>query len=336
MTLRKLLSLPLLLVLLAAGGIGVAHAQDPIAWAIATVDGEHGQGRPNFGYEAAPGTVITDAINVTNTGIEDLELAVYAADGFTTSSGTLDLLPAGEPSTGVGVWTVPSVMSLALEPGESIDVPFTITVPSDATPGDHTGGIITSWSTGGSGTVESEHRSAMRIHISVPGERVAELSVGDVVVEAGAAWVPFAPVALDVTYQLTNSGNSRALGHEVVSAGGPGSPTAATTTSEILPGSTVERVVEVAGVWPLFRVDVTVEVTPELLDGSRGEPVVVTRTVTVVPWGAIVALLVVVGVGVGVAVWRHRSNYEWIEVPDDAAAKPDEAPQAAKETTAEE
>ena len=136
-------------VALVFGGATAASADDTdpagLAWSVATVDGEHGTARPNFAYAVEPGTVLTDTMRVTNTGATALDLAVYATDAYTTADGNVGLLTNDEPPVDAGAWVTASTTTLRLDPGQQSDITFTVTVPADAAPGDHSAGIVTSF-----------------------------------------------------------------------------------------------------------------------------------------------------------------------------------------------
>ncbi|ACQ82115.1 protein of unknown function DUF916 cell surface putative [Beutenbergia cavernae DSM 12333] len=279
-----------------------------LAWSVRPADNEHGTSRANFAYAVEPGDVVEDAIVVTNLGQAPLDLAVYAADGFSTSAGHLDLLPADQPSVDLGTWVSPSSPAIALDPGESAEVPFTIAVPADAAPGDHPGGIVTSYAHG-DGTVRRDNRLGSRIHVRVAGEQVVGLAVSDVRAEHATTLDPTRPVAMTLTYTLTNTGNVRTLAHEDVTVAGPGGVAAVTRSAlveELLPGASVERQVVVDGVWPLVRLGADLAVVPEAVDGALGEPVDVSTSAWAVPWGALVVLVLVVGGAVLIGVRRGR------------------------------
>lgn len=110
-----------------------------VTWGVRTAESDAGSDRDNFTYTLDPGEQIDDALIVTNHASELLELSAYAADGFTTSSGQLDLVTADTPSVAVGAWSALCDDQLEIPPGESIEVPFTVTVPANAIPGDYTG-----------------------------------------------------------------------------------------------------------------------------------------------------------------------------------------------------
>ncbi len=71
---------------------------------------------------------------VANRGKDPLTLGVYAADGFTTEAGQLDLVTKGAKSIAVGAWVHAGKDSVTIPAGKTVKVPFTVTIPENATP----------------------------------------------------------------------------------------------------------------------------------------------------------------------------------------------------------
>ncbi|MGN8246663.1 WxL protein peptidoglycan domain-containing protein [Cellulomonas soli] len=306
-TRRTLAVLALALVGLLGPTMPAATADDTLSWSVRPADGEQGTARPNYQYALAAGDVVHDGFEVTNHGATPLTLRLYAADGFTTPEGQLDLLAAGEPSTDVGTWVTLERTELTLQPGEVAVVPFTLTVPADAAPGDHTGGVVTSVSTAGAGsTVVLDRRLGSRMHVRVQGELHPALAVGDVQVVHHGGLDPFRSGSSTVTFTVENTGNARTTAAVRVVLAGPGGlapvQVSAAALPELLPGSVHTQQVEVAGVWPLGRLHARVELVPQAvgIGETAGRAVQSEAGTWAVPWSAVVlVLLVVVGALLG-------------------------------------
>ncbi|WP_051681884.1 WxL protein peptidoglycan domain-containing protein [Cellulomonas sp. HZM] len=282
-----------------------------VQWAVAPADGDLGTGRPNFGYSVEPGQTVHDAIVVTNKTPTALTLAVYAADAFTTSSGQLDLLPAGEPSKDVGAWVHLDDDEITLKAGASTTVPFTLEVPKDATPGDHSGGVVTSFRSAQDGSpVALDSRLGSRMHVRVAGELSPAVAATDLRVEYHQSWNPFAPGSVTLRYELRNTGNTRVAAAQTAQVQGPGGVlrTAAdrAETPELIAGSVLEQSVEISGVWPAVRIDGRADVFPEGVGvgGATLPTVVVEGSTWAVPW-TLLALVVLVVAGAVVVGWRR-------------------------------
>ncbi|TDE98915.1 DUF916 domain-containing protein [Occultella glacieicola] len=281
-------------------------ATDELTWSVAPADNDRGAARPNFTYAVSPGDVIADAFVVTNLGTGELPLTIYAADGYTTPQGHLDLRPADVVPADLGSWVTLDTSEITLGAGESVEVPFTLRVPVDASPGDHPGGIVAAYtSAADGGTVRLDRRLGSRLHVRVAGEQNVGLEISNVQLSQDIAINPVTPVPTVLTYTVTNVGNVRTLAHESVTLGGPGGSTVTGTVEEIMPGSTVERSVVLSG-WPVIRVGVDLVLTPEAVDGAIGAEVGATAGAWAIPWGWLAVLLLIVAGAVVIGVRRGR------------------------------
>ncbi|MBB5787695.1 DUF916 domain-containing protein [Jiangella mangrovi] len=287
---------------LVLAGAAAATADTTVTWGVKPADNGHGSGRPNYAYAVEPGGSLSDALVVTNHDEGELALRVYAADGFTTSSGQLDLRPAGEEPVGVGAWVaVDAGELLLLGPGETAEVPFTLTVPDDATPGDHTGGIVASLlgETNADG-ITVERRLGSRIHVRVGGELTPSLAVQDLRVDYDGSADPFATGTATVSYTVANTGNARMTAGQTVRVAGPfgllGTGAEAPDLPELLPGATHEVSVVVDGMRPLVRATATVTLTPRVAgdDATELPPVERSSGGWAVPWSVLVVLALAV------------------------------------------
>ncbi len=293
------------LLLTAAAPAPAARAEDGgVAWTVKTADNANGAGRANFTYDVEPGAVISDTMVVVNTGTEPLPLAVYAADAFTASSGEIDVLVDGSPSVGAGTWVQVDTGTLELSPGQSADIPFRISVPADARPGDHSAGIVTSLtSADASASLSVDRRLGTRINLRVAGELTPAAQVGEVQAEYLPSWNPFAPGTVTIRYRLANTGNTRLTGTETVTASGAfgllDATTAPTQLSEIIPGSVVDVVREVP-VLSLGWVHGSTTVTPEGvgLGAAAVDVVAADFEVVAVPWSLYAVIVLIAGVAV--------------------------------------
>ena len=144
-----------------------------------------------FSHELAPGAVLTDEALVINDGDVPVSLKLYASDAVTSQNTGTAFANEGQESSGVshGVsrWLSPSVTEISLGPGEEMVVPFTINVPSDASPGHHVGGLVVqappTEEALPSGEGETQfgvnvvRRVGVAVVIDVPGPHVAGLEI---------------------------------------------------------------------------------------------------------------------------------------------------------------
>ena len=284
------------------------------SWDVATIDGPYGAGRPNYDYAVEPGDRIDDRVLVTNTGDAPIDVRLYAADAFTTDAGQLDLRTSGHEPIGVGAWLALPATEVALEAGESADVPFAITVPEDAR-GEYVGGIVTTVPEA-STDPGVEHRAAVRVRLHVGGTFHPRMSVEDVRVD-------YSPVLLGagratVTYTVRNTGDTVLSAEQSVALSGPFGLTPRSAndvgnTPELLPGESWSTSVPIDDVAQVGALSVAVTAVPLYTDpaGSTGplDAVGSTGLGWAIPW---IPLLVVLAVAVGAIVlvrrWRIRRS----------------------------
>lgn len=287
-------------------------------WSVRPTPTEEEPDRPNFAFDLEPGTRVDDSVRVRNFGAAPLPLAVYATDALTTSTGVLDLLPAGEEPTGVGTWIVLERSVVEVPPDDFIDIPFTLIVPPNAESGDHSGGIITSFQTPGNNAdgqpVVVDRRLANRVHIRVGGELAPALEVSDVEVDYAGTANPVGTGEATVTYTVTNTGNVRVGATQTIVVPGrfglPGREAQLADMGELLPGNSLTYTATVPDVWPTIRTTVRVELQPIPIrpDDVFDDPTVAVGEVSVwaVPWT--VLALIVAAIGLPLWSWWTRKR----------------------------
>lgn len=93
-----------------------------------------GNERRAFQFGLAAGTNASDAVLLLNKAKEPRRFRVYAADAWTDpKSGAVTVASSENPAVGVGSWIVPARGEVALLPGTSEIIPFTVTRPADQT-----------------------------------------------------------------------------------------------------------------------------------------------------------------------------------------------------------
>ncbi|MFD7228153.1 WxL protein peptidoglycan domain-containing protein [Streptomyces sp. NPDC059881] len=209
------LSAPLLAVialLLLYAAPGTSHAADNGEWSVEPAASALG-GRPYFYLSADPGTRLTDKVTVTNKTAAPLTFRLYAADAYNTArDGGFAVRTQDERQGGVGAWAKPERDRVTVPARSSVTVPYTLTVPENAEPGDHPGALVAldERVAAGSGSVAVGVRRAVgaRVYLRVNGPTMAALSVEDVTY---APDTPLVPGAGDssalVSYTLHNRGN---------------------------------------------------------------------------------------------------------------------------------
>ncbi|MCW2749014.1 MAG: hypothetical protein JWR83_124 [Aeromicrobium sp.] len=292
---------------LVAFGTGPATAADDVSWAVRTASNDFGRDRQNYSYTANPGSEIKDALMVVNHGKETINLAVYAADGFTTDAGQLDLETKDTKPKAVGAWLHTDQSSVKIKPGKTVKVSFTIDLPKNATPGDHMGGIVTSLTRADAAEgINVDRRLAIRVRLRVGGDLKPVLAVENLHVNYGGTLNPFGKGDATVTYTIHNTGNAILTARQSASVSGPfGSlrvhADKIKDSPELLPGDSWKVSAKVPGVTPTVRLAGTVSLTPLVIDASGTiTPLAAVDTTTHgwgIPW-AILLLLVLLCVAV--------------------------------------
>ncbi|GGI94904.1 COG1470 family protein [Streptomyces brasiliensis] len=300
------------LAFLATGAGPAVAAGGDASWTISTASNDFGSDRQNYSYTVNPGGHVDDALVVVNHGTAPLHLAVYAADAFTDEAGRLDLVAQDAKSTRVGAWVRTDRSGITVQPGRSTEVPFTLTVPQDAAPGDYMGGVVTSPAEAGS----AGGRLGIRIRLRVGGALEPKLSVQDLRLRYSGTANPFGKGDATVTYTIHNTGNAILAARQSVSLSGPFGLVDARAghigdSPALLPGETWKVTVPVHGVAPALRATATAALVPLLTDASGSvAPLATVKTATsawAVPWTLLLCLVVLCGMAAaGSVTWSRR------------------------------
>ncbi|MFF2387190.1 WxL protein peptidoglycan domain-containing protein [Agromyces sp. NPDC058104] len=292
----------------------------PVTWSVAPADADGADGRAWVELQIDPGATATDRLVVHNLGDQDVVFRLSAADGYFTATGRFNMLPSDERSLDAGTWiTIDETVTVSA--GGTVVVPFTVTVPEDATPGDHAAGVaasITSVSAGDGAKLGVESRVGFRVMTRVTGEIEPGLGVaadGDYRI----SWNPFAPGDLDVSAVLANTGNIRLAVDPAITSGGERIAIDGVTDGqsvELLPGDRRTVHFAVPAVWPLGAIGLPLRVEAVTVepDGSSTaiEPVEHQITVLALPVPQLALLLAVALIGVGVG-FGHRHQRRRVE-----------------------
>lgn len=325
MTSRRRLPALLVLLLVLVAGAPAAGAQDASAgdanqpqivesWAVApagSADPSQPGNRPNLSYSAAAGSTITDAVVVYNYSNVPLTFRVYASDAFNTEDGSFDVLPGDQDPVDVGSWVALPQENLTIPAGQQATLPISITIPADATPGDHVGAIIASSRAEGTGAdgkvIALDRRTGTRLYLRVDGPVEPNLQVEDIRPSYDPSLNPLGGKAT-VTYTVANRGNVRLGGTTYVTAAGPFGLMEARSPDqelpELLPGEEVTFTVELDGVPAGVLDTATVHIDPAPVAGDADtlEATSQSAQTLAVPW-SLLALTVVVGLAI--FAWRR-------------------------------
>ena len=96
-----------------------------------------------FIYTLDPGAVFGDTVAISNLSDHSIRFSILPTDAVSVpESAGFAALRDDEVPTDVGTWIQLAADEYTVEPNSRIDVPFSITVPEDAEPGDHAGAIL--------------------------------------------------------------------------------------------------------------------------------------------------------------------------------------------------
>jgi hypothetical protein len=325
-------------------GTGNPPGEIPFSAVGATPKGPNG--RYVFYYDdIKPGTVIKDWVELYNGSSQEAAFQVYTVDATgTTLGGSLIFDQANQKPKDIGTWgtfynspTQPSVAqaSFVMGGGHGIIEPFTITVPDDATPGDHTGGLIaqvgvtTVNAKGERVTVYS--RIALPIELRVTGPLTEGLQVQSISTDFNDPINPFGPGSATISYSVANTGNVRISGTEILKVSGLFASAAVNPPKlpTILPGDSVRVTTTVGGLYPAGSFATKVTVTPRW-PALSPQTSLTLATVTgsasffAVPWALVVLIVLLAGLGYGawrVLRWRVRQRAADMAAVAEAARK---------------
>lgn len=241
-------------------------------WGVGPVVAAGEPSRAALVHPLIPGRSVSDTVLVTNFSLSPLTFQVYAQDAVNTDDGGFDLLSGSEASRDIGLWVRISQRSVTVPARSRAEVPFRIEVPADASPGDHSGGIVAALlepAKDGSGRdVTVERRVGTRIYGRVPGDVRATLTASEPVTRYTESFNPFRAGIATATYTVRNTGNVRLGAHPSVTVKDLTGRVVRTMTApvvrEVLPGQSVTVVLAVPGIWPLgrFTVETGVQAVP--------------------------------------------------------------------------
>jgi hypothetical protein len=308
--------------LIATVGLPGVAAADPvnISWAVSPSTQNGPDGRTHYTYtDVKPGTLVHDFVGITNYSTQPVTFTVYAADGVTTSAGSIGLAPAKQRQVDIGAWLHTAHSQVTVPPRARVNEPITLTVPANATPGDHVGGVIASVSQAlQGGKFAREDRVGVAMYLRVAGPLHPALTVESASTSGYRGTPnPFGGGSTTVSYTVHNTGNVRLSGsQEVTITGLFGIPLATVhpaTLQQILPGDSVRIVAHLTGVFPAGPLDLHVKVTPTEVPGSPHLTVPMAAgaysvSMWATPWSQLALLILLAAAAFGVRWWLRTGR----------------------------
>ncbi|MGW5577699.1 hypothetical protein [Micromonospora chokoriensis] len=282
----------------AAPAVRAAAEPDPkaLTWTVQPASPTGPDQRRWVNASLDPGQTVTEHLAVRNFSRTAVAFSLKAADGYLTDKGRFNMLPSARRSVDAGTW-IDVQGRVTVGPNATAVVPFTITVPTGATPGDHPAGIAATVTSSG-GTVDVESRVGFRVMVRVNGTAQAALPVRDLSATYTPSWNPFAGGTVRVRYTVENDGNVWVGGTSRVTVSdllGRTDHDATDQVEELLPGGRRQFETRAGGVWALGRVRTTVSTSPTLLGDAQADAELRQTSATVTTWAVPWAQLALLG-----------------------------------------
>lgn len=185
----------LLLVSVFASGIGVTAQEAPTKPIPAATPDEHVS--PQFaivpvgdhpeGYfddvEVEPGDSVDLSVAVINSGTIPVSLRTYQVNALNSVNGGYVSDVKNAKPVGANAWVDYPTRSLELEPGTQREIAFTVSVPTDATAGQHISGLVVETQDPlpipGTDSLDHTLAYAITVGILVPGELTHSFELGE-------------------------------------------------------------------------------------------------------------------------------------------------------------
>jgi hypothetical protein len=316
-------------------------------------------GRYEFVYNnIKPGTVIKDWVELFNRSTQTAAFGVYAVDATgTTLRNSLVYDQVNQKPKDIGTWetfyastAAPNApqASFVMGGGHGVIEPFTVTVPTYATPGDHTGGIVVQVGVpivnaqGQRVTIYS--RIALPIELRVTGPLKEGVQIQSISTSFNDPINPFGAGSATISYSVANTGNVKISGTQLVKVSGIFGSSSATPPHlpTILPGDSVRVTTTLGGLYPAGPYTAKVTVTPTW--PKAAPPTSLTLFVVndsasffAFPWALTVLIVLLAGLGYGTwrfLRWRVRQRAADFAAVAEAARKDAERRLLGKAATA--
>jgi hypothetical protein len=167
-----------------------------------------------FIMSGTPGQQLMESAVLRNLSQQTITVSLAAVDGATGQYGGVTYGLPQDPVKKVGAWISLDQTQVVLKPGDSVEIPFTISVPADAPTGMSVGGIA-AWipaatessttSEGFSAQIIIQTRRVIAVQVNLPGDSEPVLEISGVTPVARASGM-----ALDIA--ITNTGHGLASG----------------------------------------------------------------------------------------------------------------------------
>jgi hypothetical protein len=295
-------------------------------------------GRALFDYgQVKAGSTLIDHVEVVNDSRQSAAFSIYGTDATGTSaSGALLLLSPQRKPADIGSWVHfpggAQLLRTIIPGGKAIILTFSVNVPLNATPGDHTGGMVAAVSTttrnSNGMTVTNNYRIAVPVELRVPGALRASLQVQSISTGFSDPFNPFGTGSATISYSIANTGNVRLSSAQSVTVTGPFGQRVTIQQPQVpdlLPGTSIRYTAVGPGLFPVGPMTARVDAIPgwaahtQPLKTNLAE-VSGSASLFAMPWSLLGLLLLLIALGV-LAWWflRIRRREHRAEVAAAAA-----------------
>jgi hypothetical protein len=209
--------------------------------------------------------------------------------------------------------------AITVAPRSTLVLPIQLSIPANASPGDHTGGIsvglLTISKNKKNEPVTFEQRVVTKVLVRVSGTVHAALTVTDLQASYEGTLNPVGRGNVVVRYTVHNNGNVNLGGHQKVTVSGifgaSGPKPALADVPVLLPGSSDSISVRLTGVLPQVLLHGTVRVVPIAQPGAVDPGLhefTATTTFWAIPWMLLLIVVVLVALTLALRWWRRRRN----------------------------
>lgn len=273
--------------------------------------------RANFHYEIPPGAAVIDYVAISNYSFHPVTVRVLTADITSTATDTF-VAAAGKPHDG-GSWIIPEETLVHIPKTSMQIVPFQLTVPRNATPGDHPAAILVSLlvqqPNAKGREVVVDHRIGLRIYLRVPGQLMPQLAIKNLHSHFAGGYTAWGFGHMVTDFNVVNTGNvtvsaTQALKYtrslwlgEVPVKLGP--------LQQIVPGGSIHVHSQSGSMFAFANVDTYVSETPTGMPAGIAAAVATAKVGTFVfPWAWLVLLLVLIVLGYLARRWwkKHKAK----------------------------
>jgi hypothetical protein len=161
-----------------------------------------------FTTEPRPGEKVTMRVRLKNPVDINQPIKLYLADLVFTPDGSRDL---AAQSTDVGTWGGFATPEVVVPARGVLDIPFTLTVPTDAEPGDHVGAVVAEsrHASSGPGQLAVVKRVTSRLYVTVPGYAQPDYSIEKIELKRSTAFFGLFTREITSKVVLRNTGRVR-------------------------------------------------------------------------------------------------------------------------------